>query len=159
MLADTIEVAVEQRAEEATGGLPHLPVRVVGERSGGTKHPGRVVLVTAGEQEARHLSSGWRGRCGEQVDPPADPTALLGQRGGEPLANLLAERGRTSRASVVQLAVERGNDAIRVIPGKGRQDGGEWALLHRSEVVELGPYRRRHVFSRKASSQVPTTTR
>ena len=44
---------------------------------------------------------------------------------------------------MVDLAVEGGDDATRVIAGQRGEDGRKWAFLHDRDVVQLG--RQAHV--------------
>jgi hypothetical protein len=135
---DSLEVAIEQGAEQSAGGFPDFPVRVLGQLLGGPQDHGGVLGIAAGEQQARDLSRGRRRCAGERLDPAAGATRLFGKRHGQPFADLLPQGRRASRPSMVQLPIEGGDHPTRIIAGERGQHGGKRTLLHGADVTDAG---------------------
>src|SRR5438270_1401328 len=135
---DAAKVAVEQGTEQAAGRLANLPVGIVGKSLGRSQDALGILGVPACQQQTRDLAGGGGGRSGERLDPTDGPPLLRGERCGQALPDLVPQRGGTSGAAVVQLAVESGDHAARVIPRQGGQDGGQRAFLDRADVIDPG---------------------
>ena len=133
--AHAIEITVEEGAEQATGGFADFPVRVFRENFGGAEDALAVSAVTADQKQAGHLTPGGRGRGHQGVDPTGDPTALFRKCRGQPLTNLLTQGRRTSGPAVMELAIERGDHAGRVVTSQRGEHHRDRPFFHAADGV------------------------